>query len=398
MKQTILGSLFCLFTLILCAQPPNGNNLSPSVNTQNGLMETNSNIQPGYLFNGNVKVLNTMPVDSVQKTELNINQFSADSEDDKMFDARAVDQKLQTYDAFYLVRQKAKANRIQRTPLSVEQTEMDAKVKQLEQIAPHSWEHEYAFYAAENYDLDRGTSIEKAYELNSEEVEIQKQFFSYKYISGDTLASTDLLSNLSVNEVLNADVQMYTSDVLTSCAPNATLITHGFEDTYGCLLNQFNFSQATDVRVVSLDFMQSPQYREHLVELGYNLPKSTKIDVEYLGQFCKLNPQQALFLSLTIPRNYLEPLSKKLYPVGLTFQYTENADADLPERQEQLWFEQLNKYGLNEGEQRTKFALNYLPMLLYLEKKYETEGNDLLLQQIRQSKDELLGRSKNAGN
>jgi hypothetical protein len=361
-------------------------------------MENNSNIQSGYFINRNVKMLNSVQLDSMQQNEMNTNQFSSDSEDDRIIDVRAVDQKLQTYDAFYLVRQKAKANRFQRTPLSAEQSEMDAKVTQLEQIAPHSWEYEYAFYAAGNYDLARGSAIEKAYELNSEDVEIQKQFFSYKYLSGDTLAAADLLANLTINEVLNADVQMYTSDVLTSCVPNATLITHGFEDTYGCLLNQFNFSQATDVRVISLDFMQSPQYREHLVEWGYNLPKSTKIDVEYLGQFCKMNSQQALFLSLTIPRNYLEPLSKKLFPVGLTFQYSENAEVDLPERQEQLWFEQLNKYGLNEGEQRTKFALNYLPMLLYLENKYEMEGNDLLLEQIRQSKDELLGRNKNSGN
>jgi hypothetical protein len=154
------------------------------------------------------------------------------------------------------------------------------------------------------------------------------------------------------------------------------------------------------VKVISLDFLQSPQYRQALEGKGYVLPKSTKIDVGYLSQFCYLNADKELFLSVTIPRSYLEPLSKKLFPVGVTFEYTDKPAEDLPIRQENLWFEQLNKYGLTEGEERSKFAMNYIPLLLYLEQKYIQEGNEVLLLQIRESMDYLLGKKaiKKSGN
>jgi hypothetical protein len=44
--------------------------------------------------------------------------------------------------------------------------------------------------------------------------------------------------------------------------------------------------------------------------------------------------------------------------------------------------------------------MNYIPLLLYLEQKYEKEGNEVLLLQIRESMDYILGRkvNKEAGN
>jgi hypothetical protein len=299
-----------------------------------------------------------------------------------------------------MVRQNSKSNKFQRTPLAAEQAEMDSKVKQLELISPNSWEYQLAYYAAGNYNLDRSPALAKAYQMNPENIEVQKQYVSFTYMNGDTVKTENALTLMSVNDVISLEVETYTSDVLTSCTLNSTLITHGFEDTYGALLNQFSHQQRMDVKILSLDFMQSPQYRKELEGLGYVLPKSSKIDIGYLGQFCALNADKELFLSVTIPRNYLEPLSKKLFPVGLTFQYTDKASEDLPIRQESLWFEQFNKYGLTEDQQRSKFAMNYMPMLMYLEAKYVREGNDILLQQIRESMDYILGKKviKKAGN
>ena len=216
--------------------------------------------------------------------------------------------------------------------------------------------------------------MEKAFELNPENTEVQKQYFSLKYISGDTVSAENTLSLMSVNDVISLEVERYTNDVLTSCPMNSTLLTHGFEDTYGVLFNQFSHQIRSDVTVISLDFLQSQQFRKELEGQGYVLPKSTKIDVAYLSQFCFLNAEKDLLLSVTIPRNYLEPLSKKLFPVGLTFQYAELPADDLPIRQENLWFYQLNKYGLNEGEERSKFAMNYIPLLMYLEQKYYSKA------------------------
>jgi hypothetical protein len=402
MKQTIFFSLLCLFSFISFGQPPNGIQYTPQSNNQMGVMENGTNMSKGKLeLNSNVESNSLLKQDS---SYFKMNEKFEEREDSKDQDdtkeIRENDKTLHVFSAFSMVLQNSKFNKFQRTPLAAEQSEMDAKVKQLELISPNSWEYQLAYYAAGNYNLDRSPALEKAYQMNPENLEVQKQYVSFKYMNGDTVSAQNALSLMSVNDLISLEVERYTSDVLTSCTMNSTLITHGFEDTYGVLFNQFSHQLRSDVKVISLDFLQSPQYRKVLEEKGYILPKSTKIDVGYLSQFCYLNTEKELFLSVTIPRSYLDPLSKKLFPVGLTFQYVDAPSEDLPVRQENLWFYQLNKYGLNEGEERSKFAMNYMPLLMYLEAKYIQEGNEVLLLQIRESMDYILGKKviKKSGN
>jgi hypothetical protein len=402
MKQTIFFSFSFLFFFISFGQPPNGYLNKPQSTNQFGVSENATNMSNGKLnLNTNIESNTLINMDSSYfKLDQKFEERENTNEQDDTKDIRENDKTLHVFSAFSMVRQNSKSNKFQRTPLAAEQAEMDSKVKQLELISPNSWEYQLAYYAAGNYNLDRSPALAKAYQMNPENIEVQKQYVSFTYMNGDTVKTENALSLMSVNDVISLEVETYTSDVLTSCTLNSTLITHGFEDTYGALLNQFSHQQRMDVKILSLDFMQSPQYRKELEGLGYVLPKSSKIDVGYLGQFCALNADKELFLSVTIPRNYLEPLSKKLFPVGLTFQYTDKAAEDLPIRQENLWFEQFNKYGLTEDQQRSKFAMNYMPMLMYLEAKYVREGNDVLLQQIRESMDYILGKKviKKAGN
>jgi hypothetical protein len=393
MKQTIFFSLLCLFSFISFGQPPNGILNTPQSTNQMGVTENGTNLSKGKLeVNANFESNSLLKQDS---SYFNVNQKMEErefSEQDDTKDLRETDKTVQVFSAFSLVRQNSKFNKFQRTPLPAEQSEMDAKVKQLELISPNSWEYHLAYFAAGNYNLDRSQALEKAYQMNPENLEVQKQYVSLKYMEGDTLSAQNMLSTMSLNELISLEVERYTSDVLTSCSMNSTLITHGFEDTYGTLFNQFSHQQRMDVNVVSLDFLQSPQYRITLEEKGYVLPKTTKIDVGYLSQFCYLNADKELFLSVTIPRTYFEPISKKLFPVGVTFQYANAPAEDLPDRQENMWFYQLNKFGLAEGEDRSKFAMNYIPLLLYLEQKYIQEGNEVLLLQVRDSMDFILGK------
>jgi hypothetical protein len=398
MKRIYILYFLLLFPLMYWAQPPQGKK------------ETNVQMNAGYYNiqtnqSSENALLNGVP-QSEQNTLLKSDsayfQLEKREREDvfKQEESLSMDQQTKVMSSFSLVRQKSKLSNFQRTPLLSEQQEMDAKVKQLELLSPNSWEYQLAFFSAGNYNLERAPAMEQAFELNQENTEVQKQYFSLKFISGDTVSAENTLSLMSVNDVISLEVERYTNDVLTSCTMNSTLITHGFEDTYGALFNQFSHQIRSDVKVISLDFLQSPQFRKELEGQGYVLPKYTKIDIAYLSQFCFLNAEKDLFLSVTIPRNYLEPLSKKLFPVGLTFQYAERPTDDLPIRQENLWFYQLNKYGLNDGEEHSKFAMNYMPLLMYLEKKYIEEGNEVLLLQIRESMDQILGKKpiKKVGN
>jgi hypothetical protein len=398
MKRIFLLYLMLVFPLIFWAQPPQSKKeTNVQMNAGNYNMQMNQSTENGLLNNAPESEENTL----IKADSTYFKLKSIEQEDlYKLEERSSVDQQTQTFRSFSVVRQKSKMNSFQRTPMQAEQMEMDAKVMQLKQLAPNSWEYPLAYYSAGNYNLDRGAAIQQAFELNSENSDIQKQYFSFQYISGDTLNAANTLSTMTLDGSIGLDVERYTSDVLLSCSANSTLITHGFEDSYGCLFNQFNHQQSTDVRIISLDFMQSPQYRAEMSRLGYKLPKSTKIDVAYLNQFCFLNADKNIHLSMTLPRTYLEQMSKKLYPSGLTFQYADSQPIDLPERQQNLWFYQLTKYGLNEGEQKTKFAPNYLPMLYMLLRKYENEGDENQLRQIRESINRIQVKqiNKKAGN
>jgi len=398
MKRIYLLFFLLVFPILYWAQPPQGKketNVQMNAGFYN--IQTNQSSENGLLNGAPQSEQNTL-----LKSDSAYFQLEKREGEDvfKQEESLSVDQQTKVMSSFSLVRQKSKLSNFQRTPLLSEQQEMDAKVKQLEALSPNSWEYQLAFYSAGNYNLERAPAMEQAFELNQENTEVQKQYFSLKFISGDTVSAENTLSLMSVNDIISLEVERYTNDVLTSCTMNSTLITHGFEDTYGALFNQFSHQIRSDVKVISLDFLQSPQFRKELEGQGYVLPKYTKIDVAYLSQFCFLNAEKDLFISVTIPRNYLEPLSKKLFPVGLTFQYAERPADDLPIRQENLWFYQLNKYGLNEGEERSKFAMNYMPLLMYLEKKYMEEGNEVLLLQIRESMDQISGKKpiKKVGN
>jgi len=398
MKRIYILYFLLLFPLLYWAQPPQGKKeTNVLMNAGFNNIQTNQSSENGLLNGAPQSEQNTL-----LKSDSAYFQLEKREREDvfKQEESLSVDQQTKVMSSFSLVRQKSKLSNFQRTPLLSEQQEMDAKVKQLEALSPNSWEYQLAFYSAGNYNLERAPAMEQAFELNQENTEVQKQYFSLKFISGDTVSAENTLSLMSVNDVISLEVERYTNDVLTSCTMNSTLITHGFEDTYGALFNQFSHQLRADVKVISLDFLQSPQFRKELEGQGYVLPKSSKIDVGYLSQFCYLNAKKELFLSVTIPRTYLDPLAKKLFPVGLTFQYVDAPAEDLPIRQEDLWFYQLNKYGLNEGEERSKFAMNYMPMLIYLEAKYVQEGNEVLLLQIRESMDQILGKKpiKKVGN
>ena len=129
------------------------------------------------------------------------------------------------------------------------------------------------------------------------------------------------LEKLVESERLAGNVVQYAGDVLRSVPEEGILITHGFDDSYGVYYAQQNNLIRPDVTLMSLDFMQSEFYRESLKEDGYKLPKAEVIDVAYLNEFCELNADKKLSISLTTPKEYFKPMSGKLFVVGLVFEY-----------------------------------------------------------------------------
>jgi hypothetical protein len=130
-----------------------------------------------------------------------------------------------------------------------------------------------------------------------------------------------------------------------------------------------------EIKLISLDLLQSETYRNGLAQAGYILPSETVINTDYLSSFCSLNNDKKLALSMTIPKDYLLPIQSFLFPVGLVFEYRKEysiSEPSLVARNEQLWNTSLEKQNVYQYKsmESNNLSSNYLPMLLFLKSSY----------------------------
>lgn len=297
--------------------------------------------------------------------------------------------------SFSVSKSSASQNRSQRTPSVQTQNQMNEAVEQLSFTAPESFEYHFYSYQAGNYNTDLVDYLNKAEALRPNNSDVQIQKASYHLIKEETEMASTYLEKLKVSSRLSQDVIHYTEDLLISASQNETLITHGFDDGYGVLYQQLNKKIRTDVQLISLDFMQSPQYRSSLTDKGYQLPKRDIIDVTYLKEFCELNEKKGISISTTVPKEYLTGIADRLYVAGLVLEYKKEVNYDNFNRNESLWNIDLKKTITTNvvSEKGRQLSANYLPMLLYLRQVYEQTGATDKKNEIDQAIDQIAVQS-----
>lgn len=263
-------------------------------------------------------------------------------------------------------------SRTQRTPTIEQQTQMNAALDQLEGSAPESFEFNFFKYQSGNYNTELIDYLNKAEKLkpNNSDVHIQKA--AYHWTMSDSTSTGVYLKKLTSASRISSEMVDYSEDMLLSVPQNGTLITHGIEDTYGAMSNQFNSKSRKDVTIISLEVLQSPQMKSLLIKRGYKMPASKTIDVHFLKEFCQLNKTKGITISMTVPKEYLAGISDKLYVAGLVFEYKEEKGYNNFVRNDELWREKLKKKLINnvKTDKGRQLSANYLPMLLQLSKTY----------------------------
>lgn len=269
--------------------------------------------------------------------------------------------------------------RTQRSPTSEQQQIMNKQVKDLEQMAPNSFDYNLMYYSSGNYDVSREPKLKLAEKMQPENPDVIKFCAANAIVKGDTLEAKSYLKKMEEKQLIQPETISYTADVVISSTSNSTIITHGFNDSYGAYFNQFNQNFAPSTTVVSLDFLQSESYRNVLKNKGYELPKQVIVDVSFLKSFCELNQEKNIALSMTIPREYFEPIKDNIYVSGLIFEYRSTNSKPSFQKLESLWNQNLNKKVITEfiSPLSNSYVLNYLPMLIYLEDYYNSSGNKL---------------------
>jgi hypothetical protein len=262
-----------------------------------------------------------------------------------------------------------------RTPTLEQQAEMNTAIDYYKLNAPESFEYHYFTYIAGNYNLDLIMHLEKAKELKPTNSDVIVQMAAYHTIISDTNASSKELSQLVQMGKIESDVLTYDNALLNSVSTNGVLLTHGFDDAFGSLYLQQNNNVRNDVKIVSLDLMQSKVYRDSLQKDGFQMPNSQIVDVQFFQDFCAQNQSKNLNLSMTFPKPYLQPQINQLEVQGLVYVFKDLSKNRATENQ-QIWkiinlSKAIESVHTEKGKQLTA---NYLPMLFYLKDLYEKQN------------------------
>lgn len=291
---------------------------------------------------------------------------------------------------FKVSKKKSSSQRYQRSPSVEQQQSMDDAVGYFAKNAPESFEYHYFKYTAGNYDVSLVGHLESAERLRPDNADVHIQKAAYHMIKNEHAKALTYFSKLLNSGRLEQAVVAYAEDILLSAPENGTLITHGFDDSYGVWYVQQKKQKRKDVTLISLDFMQSEQYRNTLKSKGYKIPSSKVVDVDFFVDFCAMNADKGISISMTTPKEYLVPVRSKLFVVGLVFEF-HNGEYNNFYKNDYLWNEELNKGVVNNArsEKAKQLSSNYLPMLLQLRKVYEERGELDKMKEVDEASDKV---------
>lgn len=297
---------------------------------------------------------------------------------------------IQNSSSFENTKSRASTQREQRSPSPVQQAEMDEAVDYFQQNAPTSFEYNYYRYAAGNNDVNLESNLAEAERLRPENSDVHVQYAAYHMILGEKAEAVEYMKRLIESGRLTQGVLDYSEDILLSAPINGTLVTHGFDDTYGSYYMQNSEGIRQDVELVSLDLLQSDAYRENLTTKGYAVPASPVVDVDYLSAFCSLNSGKKIAVSMTTPKEYFQPIMPNLYATGLVFEYHTQPYDNFP-RNVQLWQSSLTKTSIYQplDDKTKKLSANYLPMLFMMRQVYDARGESEQVKMLDSTIDQI---------
>lgn len=283
-----------------------------------------------------------------------------------------------------------------RSASPTEQTKMDASVEYYKNESPNSFLTHFYAYLAGHYNTDLYPELQAAATLNPESVEVKKQLAAYNIITNNAEVAVPIIQELINEDVVSTGQLIYANDLLLSGDAESIVVLHGFEDMFATYYVQNANSVRPDVKLMSLDFMQSATYRAGWVENNLVLPETEVVDTAYLKALCHLNLAQTFQLSMTIPKDYFVGMKSNLYPVGLTLRYAE-LPYDNYNSNYQLWSQDID-FAIVEtptDDSGDDWCGNYLPMLVTLKKQLAKLGREEEIEKINQVILKIGARSGN---
>lgn len=216
---------------------------------------------------------------------------------------------------------------ISKSPTQYQQLQMEAQLNEIGRLNANSFEYHLLNYQVGNYDFSRIESLKAAERIKPNDGNVLKELSAYAYIQNDEKELIKYLNRLNSQRVFSKDLEVYAADVLKSLPKNSVLISHGESDTYPMLIQQKINNIRKDVEIISLDHLQSMDYRKKMKAKGFIMPKSEIINTDFFQDFIELNKSKNIIAAASIPQPYLKT-GKQMSTVGLGFSFDKDKADD----------------------------------------------------------------------
>ena len=280
----------------------------------------------------------------------------------------------------------------QKTPTSKQVEKLNYELYKIKNINENAFEYYLYNYKVGNYNFDRIDDLKAAAKLQPNHPEVLKSLSAYYYIINNESALKEQLKKMDAAKHFSSQLTSFASDVLNTLPKNAVLLTHGEDDTYPLLIEQYVNSTRKDVQIISLDHLQSETYRDKLKDKGFKLPKSNIINTSYFQQFVTLNSEN-MIVATSLPHTYLKTIKNDLEVEGLGFRVSKLKSEKAETRLVKNYENTINP-SLKKSKGYNKLLSNYLPFLFEL-RNYWIETNQL--QKVTEIEGQIIevGRNTN---
>ncbi len=284
----------------------------------------------------------------------------------------------------------------QKTPTSQQVQKLNFELIKIKNINQNAFEYYLYNYKIGNYDFERIEDLKMAAKLQPNHPEVIKSLSAFHYIQGDKELLKEQLSKMHSAKHFSSELTGFAEDVLNSMPDNAILLTHGEDDTYPLLIEQYINNTRQDVKVISLDHLQSEVYRNRLKNDGVRIPTGNKINTEYFKDFVSQNSEN-LVVATSLPQSYLKTVSNSISVEGLGFKVSSNQNSNAQQRKIVTIYNQHIDKSLNQKISSggyNKVLSNYLPFLFEIRNYWIDKGNQKKINEV-ESQIIRIGRETN---
>jgi hypothetical protein len=307
-------------------------------------------------------------------------------ESDKLKEKNYQEEYQKQVELFQEKKSEVRQNTFSRSANQAQEMELEQFYHNANAIIPSDPTNGVLFYELGNYNTNRSYLLANMLKVHPNNATALELWAANAVVKGDSLTLIMTLQQLDSLGSYPKEMQCYAQDLIASTPDNSVLVTHGRWDSFGALDQQIK-SNKPQITVVSLEFLQSPQYRALLAAKGLIIPPQKIVDVAYLGELVQLNSSKQFAFSMTIPSAYLQQFEEQMVPLGLVFLYPNNLNEKAILAKNEQLLNSLNFMECDEIEIREMEELknNYLPMIETVE-NVSTSKNKSQKQQLEQKK------------